>query len=148
MEKEFIENEDLNILVKEVIVDNKLDLTGIEIKSLLVSPYISKRTAARCVRPSNELKYFGEFDYLLEFSDKLWQGLSKEVKKILILHELKHILVITDKSGNTKFKISNHDVQDFYSIISKFGINWLTDLKTIASSVYDFQNGEEDKIKI
>jgi len=42
MEKEFIENEELNVLVKEVIVDNKLDLTGINIKSVLVSPYISK----------------------------------------------------------------------------------------------------------
>jgi hypothetical protein len=148
MEKEFIENEELNVLVKEVIVDNKLDLTGINIKSVLVSPYISKRTAARCIRPNNELRYFGEFDYLLEFSDKLWQGLSKEVKKILILHELKHILVTTDKNGNAKFKLAPHDVQDFFSIIHKHGINWLTDLKTIASSVYDFQNGEEDKIKI
>jgi len=148
MEKEFIFDTDLDIMVRKVIVDNKLDLNGVKIKSVLVAPYISKTVAGKCIKPNSELKFFCESDYLLEFSNDLWEKLKEETKEILVLHELKHILVTTDAKGETKFKIADHDVKDFYSIISKHGISWLDEIKTVSASIYDLQNGKQDKIKI
>ena len=148
MEKEFLFDEDLNIMVRKVIVDNKLDFNGINIKSVLVEPYISKKVAGRCIRPNNELKFFGDFDYLLEFSKTLWDNLKEETKELLVLHELKHVLVTTNKNGEPVYKVAPHDVQDFFSIISKHGVNWLDEIKVTSAAVYDFKDDEKEKLKI
>jgi predicted metallopeptidase len=149
MEKQFVEDEDLVTLVNEVILEHKMDhLAGVDIKSVLVYPEISKTVAGKCIKCNKELEHFGKFTYLLEFSGNLFESLTDKVKRILILHELNHIHITTDKKGNTKYKIRKHDVEDFVSIIKDNGIDWFLDLKTIASSVYDFQNGEQDNIKI
>jgi hypothetical protein len=105
MKKEFIEDDDLNIMVRKVIVDNKIDLDGITIKSVLVHPYISKTCAAKCIRCNQELAHFGNFTYLLEFSETLWNSLKEETKEILVLHELKHILITTTKDGKEKLEL-------------------------------------------
>jgi len=101
-----------------------------------------------CIKCNPELAHFGKFTYLLEFSEKLWNNLKEETKKILILHELKHILITTTKDGKDKFGIADHDLKDFNSIISKYGLNWLDQIKVTSASLYDFQNGETDKIKL
>lgn len=51
------------------------------------------------------------------------QGFNEEQKEILLRHELNHVGV--DFEGNeNKFYIIPHDVEDFYSIIGKYGIRW------------------------
>lgn len=146
--KTFIEEVDLETLGNKVITDTKMDLSGIKIKYILVHPYISKTCVARCIKPNHELKYFGNFDYLIEFSENVYSGLTDQLKEIVMYHELKHILVKTDNKGNEVFAIADHDVKDFACIIDKYGINWFHDLKAVVSSVNDFQNGESDRIKL
>ncbi len=71
--KEFIEDEELVEIANKVIKEFKLDnLNGVKIKYVLVSPNISKTVAGKCIKPNAELKYFGDFDYLIEFSNDLW----------------------------------------------------------------------------
>ena len=105
--KTFIEDDDLETLGNKVITDKKMDLSGIKIKYILVHPYISKTCVARCIKPHNELKYFGNFDYLIEFSENVYSGLTDQLKEIVIWHELKDILIKTDKEGKEVFTIDS-----------------------------------------
>jgi hypothetical protein len=147
--KLFIEDDDLEKLGNDVIAENRMDVGGATIKYLLVSPHISKTCIARCIKPSNELKHFGNFDYLIEFSEDVYEGMTEEIRKIVMFHELRHIFLKTNKkTGELEFTLADHDVKDFYAIIEKHGIDWFNSLKTITSSVHDFENGEQDKIKI
>ncbi len=147
--KEFIEDEELVEIANEVIEEFKLDnLNGVKIKYVLVSPNISKTVAGKCIKPNAELKYFGNFDYLIEFSNDLWEGLNEDVKKVLMYHELLHILVVTDEEGNTKYKIVDHNVKDFYCIIEKFGIDWLNKIRSTMSAIHDLSDNQQDRIKI
>lgn len=148
-EKQFTEDEDLITLANKVIDKHKLDhLNGIKIKFVLVSPHISKTCAGKCIKPNAELKYFGDFDFLIEFSEDLWFGLNDDVKELLMLHELKHIHITTNKNGDVKYSVTDHDVKDFYSIIEKHGIDWLDKIRHTAASIYDFQDGQQDKMKL
>jgi len=146
--KEFIEDDELVVIANKVIDDHKLELNGVKIKYVLVVPNITKTVVGKCIRPNAELKYFGEFDYLVEFSDDIWQAMTPEDREILMLHELKHIFVTDDDEGKTHFKIMDHDVKDFMYIINKFGIDWHSRLRHTAASLHDFQHGEVDKIKL
>jgi len=45
--------------------------------------------------------------------------MTENQKKILMLHELRHIGI-----GEKGFRIENHDVEDFRDILERFGIEW------------------------
>lgn len=61
------------------------------------------------------------------FTKKKWlvslynsfEDLSREKKKIVMIHELLHIDL-------EKGKLKKHDVEDFRDIIERFGLNWET----------------------
>lgn len=149
MNKVFIEDEDLVKIADKVIEERKLDyLNCLNIRYVLVSPYISKSVVGKCIKPNHELKYFGGFDYLVEFSEDVWNGLTNELKEIVMYHELLHIHITINKKGEEIYKIIDHNVKDFSSIIKKYGIEWFDNLKTIACSVRDLDVGDIDKIKV
>ena len=77
-------------------------------------------------------------------SGDLWEGLDRKTKSILMWHELMHINVTFDKEGEPVYKLRQHDVQDFYTIIQQAGIDWIADIKAIAESVYDLEPHETD----
>lgn len=148
--KEFIECDDEVIeLANEVINEHKLDyLNGVKIKYLFVDPYISKTVVAKCIRPNAELQHFSGQDYIIEISSTIWDGLNVDTRKALLWHELKHILITSDKDGNTQYKIAPHDLNDFYNIVDKLGLDWLNAIKVTAASVNDLTPDMQDKIKI
>ncbi len=147
--KEFIEDESLIELANKVIEDNNLDyLNGVRIKYLLVTPQISKTCVGRCIKSSVELKYFSETDYLIEFSNKVWEKIDEKTKEFVMLHELKHILIINKEDGETVMSLAPHDVQDFSSILKKYGVDWFTNFSTQVSSIQDMTPTEKDKISI
>jgi membrane glycosyltransferase len=101
------------------------------------------------VRTGKELKFFSGFDYLIEMSGEVWDALDEPTRYILMLHELMHLLpVMNDKTGNWDFKLRDHDIQDFSSLIKKYGIDWVSKVKTIASSVYDLEPKDVDLLTL
>ena len=143
-EKEVVECEDLMKLMNEVIKEEKLDwLAGIDIMSVKVYPEISPTIAGKCSRINFKMEHFVKFQYLLEFSGELWDTLKIETKKILMLHELSHISITHDKKGNTKYKIQKHDLEDFTAIISKYGTDWLGEIKVLNESIQANKKSEE-----
>ncbi|MDD5651419.1 MAG: putative metallopeptidase [Candidatus Nanoarchaeia archaeon] len=147
--KTFIEDDDLGSLAEKVIKERKMDwLANIKLKLVLVSPSISKTVVGKCIKPSHELKYFGKFDYLIEFSEDLWESLTSELKEIVMYHELLHVNITHDKKGNEKHSILDHNIKDFSEIIAVYGIEWFDKLKTIVSSVRNFDTKESGKVKV
>ena len=79
-------------------------------------------------------------------SGELWNTLDDTTKAILMEHELKHVCpVMNENSGEWEFKLRDHDVQDFASIIKKHGIDWISKIKASVSSLYEI---DEEEVKI
>ena len=147
--KVFIEDVNLETLANKVITKNKLDyLEQVRIKYVLVDQYISKTTVAQCMKASSELKYFGKLDYILKFSKIVWDQISDDAREIVLLHELLHILLTTNKEGEIKTKILDHDIKDFSTIISKYGLDWFKTFKIQVSSIMDLEPNATDNIKV
>ena len=120
----------LDELAKDIIVTEGLDIREASIRYMLVYPNISPLVAGRCIRCAKELKYFGECDYIIQMSGDLWETLDDDTQKVLMHHELLHVFVGTDRKGDPKFSLVNHDVQDFSDLIRRYGIVWLYTLRT------------------
>jgi len=144
--KTFEVSSELKTLGEKVINDEKIAVYPAKIEYLIVYPNISKSVAGRCVRTGKELKFFSGFDYLVEMSGELWDTLDAPTKSILMEHELKHICpVMNEKSGEWEYKLRDHDVQDFGSIIKKHGIDWISKIKLSVASLYEL---DEEEVKI
>ena len=135
-------------IAEKVIKSEKLNLGKARVEYILVSPGISKRMAGRCIRSGSELKFFSDFDYLVEISDDLWHLLPLEVKEHLVHHELKHVMIALDKDGNEVYQLQDHDVKDFAELIERFGINWLSTVRSSMKSAYKLSPEDERKIRI
>ena len=147
--KEFEVSAELEKLAETIISEQTLDVTPAKISYLLVYPNIAKMVAGRCIKTSKELKFFSGNDYLIEMSGELWDSLDDSVRYVLMTHELKHIMpVMNDKTGEWKFEIRRHDVEDFSSIIKAHGVDWISKVKLSISSLYDLNPSQEDKIQI
>jgi hypothetical protein len=149
-DKEYVEDNGLLDLANNVINKERLThLIGVSIKFLFVVPEISRTVHARVIRGTAELRHFGQFDYLVEFSHKIWQSINDETRYLLMYHELLHPIVSQDKKGNTNYKMINHDIQDFSQVINKAGgVHWFNEFKDIVSSTYEMTGPEKDQIKI
>lgn len=147
--KKFIEDESLVILANKVINANKLDyLNQVRIKYVLIDMYISKTCVGKCIRASKELKHFGNLDYIIEFSKDVWDKITDETKEIVMLHELLHILLKMNKSGDVDTKIFDYDIKDFSTIIKKYGVDWFKEFKIAVSSIRDLEPEATDNIKV
>jgi len=147
--KEYVKSPDVENLAEEVIKDKLIQIGNARIKYLLVYPTISKTTAGRCTRASNLLKVFGECDYVIELSGEFWDKITEEQRMILLWHELLHVLAITnDKSGEWEYRIRRHDINEFYIIVKKYGVDWHSNLKTLFSSVYDLSPEEVESFEL
>ena len=138
-------SDDLEVLAKQVIVDKAMALDPAKIKYVKVYPYINRKTAGRCMIANPMTKLFGECDYVVQMSGELWDKLDEDRQKILMWHELMHVFPVQNqKTGDWDFKIRDHDVKDFYTIIKEHGVDWFHNLKTMFSSVYDIDPAKLD----
>ena len=44
--------------------------------------------------------------------------------RILLLHELLHVGIDWDKNGEEKYTVRPHDIEDFRTIIDRYGLDW------------------------
>lgn len=147
--KEYVQSSEVEQLAKEVIAEKNLALNPARIKYLLVYPNINKSTGGRCTRANNLLKFYGNVDYVIELSGEFYDKLDDDRKRILLWHELLHVLPVhNEKKGEWEFKLRKHDIEDFYSIIKQHGIEWHSKLKTMFGSVYDLDPEELDNFTL
>lgn len=148
-EREFTLCEEMKEMAEDIIKSERLDVYPAKIEYLNVYPNISKTAVSKIIKTNKELKFFSNLDYIIEISGELWDVLDKDNRRILLEHQLRHILIVqNDKTGKWVFKVRNHDIQDFGKIISNYGINWIKTIKLSLSSMYGLTPAEEDCIKI
>ncbi|NTZ20921.1 hypothetical protein EXW96_26400 [Paenibacillus sp. JMULE4] len=92
---------------------------------------------ADCRKVNKVYGAFLPFDFIITFYEPNIGHMTDNQRKILMLHELKHIGV-----GEKGYRIEPHDVEDFESILSRYGLNW----SSINQDVPDIlAGGENDK---
>ena len=73
---------------------------------------------------SDKLSALTGIDFIITFYDG-WAELSKKALEILCIHELHHVGFRVKSDGTVEKKIIPHDVQDFFSVIEAFGLDWI-----------------------
>lgn len=100
------------------VVDN-FDVTIGYVKSLEPKTKNGKLVFADCRKVNEVFKAFLPFDFIITLYERNIIMLDENQIDILIYHELKHIGI-----GAKGLKVVEHDIEDFDSIVSKFGLHW------------------------
>lgn len=77
-----------------------------------------------CIKVKEWAQLYIPYDFVIMIYEIYAGGLSREVQKRLLHHELLHIGV-NEKDGKLKYKVNPHDIQDFRAIIKEYGLDWL-----------------------
>ncbi len=78
-----------------------------------------KEILADCRKVTGTYTAYLPFDFVVTFYETNTYHMSDNQKKILMLHELRHIGI-----GDRGLKIEPHDVEDFKDILLRFGMDW------------------------
>lgn len=148
-DKQLMESPEIETIAKNVITKNKMEFGPAEIGYFLVYPHISKQKAAKCIKASREVKYYSGNDYLIEVSGELWDMLDNDTKEMVIYHELLHIdPSFKSKTQEWKMNLRKPDFSDFYTINDKYGNEWYKTVQATASSLYDLDPRQENKVSL
>ncbi len=74
---------------------------------------------ADCRKVQEVFRAYLPFDFIITFYECNTGMLNENQLKVLMLHELKHIGM-----GERGLTIVPHDIEDFSSILSKYGLDW------------------------
>jgi hypothetical protein len=118
--------DDLRVLGEKVIaaIPELSMLSDLNVKIGYVRSYDPKRdkgkmTYADCRKVKGTYTAYLPFDFIITFYDPNMYYMTENQKKILMLHELKHIGI-----GDKGIRLENHDIEDFKDILNRFGIDW------------------------
>jgi predicted metallopeptidase len=89
---------------------------------------------ADCRKVQEVFRAYLPFDFIITFYEQNTGILNENQLKILMLHELKHIGM-----GERGLMIVPHDIEDFSSILSKYGLDW----DTYGKELPDLFGGEQ-----
>lgn len=111
-----------------------------DIKVGYVLSYESKKkdrkiTAADCRKVTGPYKAYLPFDFLVTFYEPNIAYMTENQKKVLMLHELKHVGI-----GPKGLRLEPHDIEDFQSILDKYGLRW----NSFGNDVPDILAGGDD----
>jgi hypothetical protein len=88
---------------------------------------------------SKKHKKLSGFDIVITIGLRAWNATADEdVKKAILDHELTHCGKDEDKEGNAKFYIMDHSVEDFNSIIRRYGL-WSQDLRLAINAHHEHE---------
>ncbi|WP_028560668.1 putative metallopeptidase [Paenibacillus pinihumi] len=74
---------------------------------------------ADCRKVQEVFKAYLPFDFIITFYERNTGLLNENQQKILMLHELRHIMI-----GEKGLKIRPHDIEDFKGILETYGLDW------------------------
>ncbi len=134
---EMKQSQEIQALIREMVQENNIDTGSAKVCGLMVTPSINKTTAGRCIRAGKELKFFSDYDYIIQISRDYWDNLTEQARKILVLHEVMHIDIRYTKQGKEVFGMRQHDVEDFAVLLEKYGLHWLREVKLVQEHLKD-----------
>ena len=81
-------------------------------------------TLGRCELVQSKNQWAIPYDYCVVVYEPNCEGMSEEQLRILLLHELMHVLIDHDKDGEEVYRVRPHDLEDFKLIIDRYGTEW------------------------
>ena len=108
-------------IIKKFPELNFIDTYGIRVGYVLSyeNKCGQKITYADCRKLKEVYKAYLPFDFIITFYYFNTEILSDNQKKILMLHELKHIQV-----NERGLSVKPHDIEDFKDILARYGNEW------------------------
>lgn len=100
---------------------------------------------AKASKTSGPLEFYSHHVFLVRVNWTTWRPLSAEQRVALIDHELCHFGVEDTEKG-TKYVMHEHDVEEFTSIVSRWGL-WRADLRRLSAvmmqrDLFETQSGD------
>lgn len=79
---------------------------------------------------SEDTRFIADYDFVIMINEEAWSKATHRQKMALLDHELTHCDYSEDAEGNRKWRVADHDVQEFVSIVGRHGL-WETDLQKL-----------------
>jgi len=96
-----------------------------------------KDVFGKAERVSQKNKYLTGYDFIITISNRAWTMAPDErFKEALLDHELTHCCKDEDKEGNPKWYIQDHSVEDFNSVIRRYGL-WDASLRIFIDAYHE-----------
>lgn len=135
-------------IAKKLIPKYHSHLVNAKIAYLFKSKSIKSKgveVAATAEKISKKHQALSGYHFLITTAFPTWKDLSDKQKLAVVDHELEHCFVEDDdKTGETKYSILPHDVEEFGLIIKRHGL-YTTNLVRIGRVVVDALEGLETK---
>jgi hypothetical protein len=97
---------------------------------------------ADCRKVNGTYTAYLPFDFIITFYEPNMDYMTENQKKILMLHELRHIGI-----GEKGLRIEPHSVEDFKDILHRFGIDWNDYDQDVPDILGGENNGKEKGAK-
>ena len=78
----------------------------------------------QCEKVPDRYKWAVPYDFAIVIYEPNVAGFSEEQLRTLMLHELMHVGVYANGDGEEVYRIVPHDLDDFRSIVERFGMEW------------------------
>jgi len=84
--------------------------------------------------------------FVMVISEPVWEKLNTEKRTALIDHELCHCGVEVDDEGNGKLTLIPHDLEEFTSIVRRYGL-WRDDVRDFINTAKPHQHSEMEDFR-
>lgn len=113
------------------LIENEPELEYIrdsDVKIIYLSSDCPKKDGSKiirgmCERVQDKYRWSIPCDFTVTVFEPNVENFDEEQMRILIFHELLHI-GIEEKNGKEVYSIVPHDLEDFRTIIRRFGVDW------------------------
>ena len=82
-----------------------------------------KITRGQCEKIPEKYKWAIPCDFTITIFEPNVENFTEDQMKVLIFHELLHIGIDVDGNEETYY-VNPHDIEDFKTIIDRFGVDW------------------------
>ena len=81
---------------------------------------------AQCEKVAEKYKWGLPCDFTITVFEPNCEDITPEQLRILLFHELLHVKIDFNSSGEEAYSINPHDLEDFKYIIDRFGTDWIS----------------------
>ena len=124
-------NEEYSYIAAKLIKEEPLlaDIRQSEATIVYLSSDKEKKSKGRavcgeCEKIPDKYKWAIPCDFTITIYEPNVMGFTEEQMKILLLHELLHVGIDYKNDGTEAYSIKPHDIEDFRTIIDRYGLDW------------------------
>lgn len=90
-------------------------------------------TLGECEKVQSKNQWAMAYDYTITVYTKNTEHMDQDQLRVLIFHELLHIEILYDpETGGETYGIRKHDLQDFKTVVDRYGVDWAGDKGAVA----------------